>query len=117
MKKEKQKSSLDNYELIKKLKKGTTGRVSLYRSKINQQLVAIKKIDISDFPIKNKNNLASELQILKMVNHPNIVKYYDSFEEKNNLYICMEYCENNDLNNYIIILIKIKKYQKVLFGK
>ena len=49
MKKEKQKSSLDNYELIKKLKKGTTGRVSLYRSKINQQLVAIKKIDISDF--------------------------------------------------------------------
>lgn len=34
---------IDNYTFIKDLGKGTTGKVSLYRSNLNQQLVAIKR--------------------------------------------------------------------------
>ena len=90
-----------NYTFIKDLGKGTTGKVSLYRSNLNKQLVAIKEIDISAFPDKTKKELNKEPQILQMIFNPYIIHFYEFFEEDNKLYICMEYCENNNLNSYI----------------
>jgi len=90
-----------NYTFIKDLGKGTTGKVSLYRSNLNKQLVAIKEIDISALPDKTKKELNKEPQILQMIFNPYIIHFYEFFEEDNKLYICMEYCENNNLNSYI----------------
>jgi len=42
-----------------------------------------------------------EATILSQINSPYIVKYYDSFTEKNNINIVMEYCENGDLGMYL----------------
>ena len=92
---------IDNYTFIKDLGKGTTGKVSLYRSNLNQQLVAIKEIDISAFPDKTKKELNKEPQILQMISNPYIIHFYEYFQEDNKLYICMEYCEKNNLNSYI----------------
>ena len=38
-----------------------------------------------------------ECQLLKSLEHPNIVQYKDSFEEENSLYIAMAFCEDGDL--------------------
>lgn len=92
---------ISNYTFIKDLGKGQTGKVGLYRSNINQQLVAIKEIVIPDVSEKEKNNLKKEPQILQMIKNPYIIQFYQDFEEDNKLYIVMEYCENNDLNSYI----------------
>ena len=92
---------MNNYTFIKNLRGGSVGKVGLYRSNINQQLVAIKEIDITRFSENDKNNLKKEPQILQMIKNPYIVQVYEFFEDDNKLYICMEYCENNDLNSYI----------------
>jgi len=42
-----------------------------------------------------------EATILAKINSPYIVKYYDSFTEKSNINIIMEYCENGDLGLYL----------------
>jgi serine/threonine protein kinase len=42
-----------------------------------------------------------EATILARMNSPYIVKYHDSFTEKSNINIVMEYCENGDLGLYM----------------
>ena len=42
-----------------------------------------------------------EATILSRLNSPYIVKYYDSFTDKNNINIIMEYCENGDLGIHL----------------
>jgi NIMA (never in mitosis gene a)-related kinase len=42
-----------------------------------------------------------EATILSRINSPYIVKFYDSFTDKNQINIVMEYCENGDLGQYL----------------
>ena len=39
----------------------------------------------------------TEIDILKMCQHPNIVKLYDIFDNSEYIYIVMEYCSGGDL--------------------
>lgn len=89
---------LANYTKVQLLKKGSTGSVSLYFSNSDSKKVAIKKINIYDL---NEQKIEKEIELLKSVNHPNIIQFYESFIEDKNLYIVMEYCEKSDLNSYI----------------
>ena len=41
-----------------------------------------------------------EIDILKISQHPNIIKLYDVFENENYIYIIMEYCTGGDLLSY-----------------
>lgn len=50
---------------------------------------------------KEKDEARKEVSVLAKMNHPNIVSYQDSFEEKGFLSIVMDYCENGDLFNKI----------------
>ena len=51
----------------------------------------------------------NESNILKNINHDNIVKYHDSFIEKGSFYIIMEFCENLDLTEFIRQYKEMKK--------
>jgi len=48
---------------------------------------------------KEKQQIVAEVNILRDLQHPNIVRYYDRCIDKKNLklYIIMEYCEKGDL--------------------
>ncbi len=50
---------------------------------------------------KMKAEAINEVHILNKLDNEYIVKYYDSFIDKNILNIIMEYCEGGDLNNYL----------------
>ena len=50
---------------------------------------------------KMKKDAINEVTILSKMEHPNVIKYYDSFIERNFLNIIMEYCENGDLGNFL----------------
>ena len=98
---------LDIYEVKQKLGKGKFGLVKLGVNKETKQKVAVK--------IMNKNNMDSsdlelvrtEIEILKICQHPYIIKLYDIFENVDYIYIIMEYCSGGDLLSYL----KKRNYQ------
>ena len=63
----------------------------------NRNPVAIKKITKK----VEKKYIDSEINIMKTLNHVNILKLYDVINEKNSLYLVLEYCNKGDLINYI----------------
>ncbi|CAD8108544.1 unnamed protein product [Paramecium primaurelia] len=94
---------LGDYQFDSKylLGEGAFGKV--YRgNKISTNMeVAIKKIDSQ---MINKDQylidaLNSEVQIMKQLDHPNIVKFIDKFTTDRSIYIVTEYCADGDLRN------------------
>ena len=107
-------NSVNDFEFLQLLGEGSFGKVVKVSSVINHKIYAMKILNL-----ENKENesmskelkedyFTSEIEILKKLNHPNIVKYYKSFREDDKLYIIMEYYDNGDLNDYI----KVLKYEK-----
>ena len=85
----------ENFEIIKLLGKGAYGKVYKVKSKLNNQIYAMKIFD------KNIDKIKSNLQI--QFSHPNIIKIYTNFESDNKLYIIMEYISNGNLKDFIIL--------------
>ncbi len=52
---------------------------------------------------KEKQLLVQEVNLLRELRHPNIVRYYDRIIDRTNsmLYIIMEYCEGGSLADII----------------
>ena len=89
---------LDDYSLENVLGKGAFGEVFLTTKKGTNQLFATKKIDREQIEKDNTMKyLLNELQILRELNHPNIVKFMEIKKTKNHYYIIMEYCNGDDL--------------------
>jgi serine/threonine protein kinase len=51
--------------------------------------------------VQIKNNLAREIKILKKLNHPNIVRLYESIDTFSNVYLVTEYLEGVPLQEYL----------------
>lgn len=65
------------------------------RDKVKRVLVCVKIIKIKNIPKKERDATKVEVDLLKRLHHPNIVRYIDSFLSRNSdsLCICMEYCD------------------------
>ena len=92
---------LDIYEVKEKLGNGKFGLVKLGINKQTKEKVAIKimnkkKMDSSDIEL-----MRTEIEILKICQHPNIIRLYDIFENIDYIYIIMEYCQGGDLFSYL----------------
>ena len=89
------------YKKIKDLGSGSYGSVYKAKNLILENIVAIKVIEkvqenmIDDLEIKN------EINILKTLSHPNIVKIYEFFDTPIYYYIVTEYCKKGELFDYI----------------
>lgn len=67
--------------------------------------VAIKQIQITTDTTK----ITPEIEIMKQLNHPNIVRYYDVIETAGYMYIVMEYCNAGSLQDVINLNEKMNK--------
>ena len=76
---------------------GNFGKVFLACHNVNSELkVAVKtmqKKKIGD----NLKKLKDEIRILSKLDHPNICKYYETYESPKYVYLIMEYCGGGDL--------------------
>src|SRR5689334_21071593 len=65
--------------------------------------MARKEISYGKMNEKEKLQLLAEVNILRELKHPNIVRYYERFvdKERSIIYIFMEYCEGGDLASLI----------------
>lgn len=94
-------SSLSDFEIITKLGKGSFGVVHKVKRKSTKTIYVLKQINISGMRSKMKGIALNEVKILSSLENPYVVKYYDSFLERDVLNIIMEYCEGGDLSQYI----------------
>lgn len=78
------------YELGKTLGEGSFGKVRLGVHKRTKMARAVKIIKKTDVMNEDRNQLLKEVAILKSIDHPNIIKIYDMFEDATNFYLVME---------------------------
>ncbi|NWV27793.1 NEK5 kinase, partial [Origma solitaria] len=92
---------MDKYEIIKKIGEGSFGKIFLAKGKMDNEPCVIKEINLTKMPVKEKEASEKEVILLAKMKHSNIVTFYASLQEKNNLYIVMEYCDGGDLMKWI----------------
>ena len=95
------KSLLEKYEIKRKIGKGQFGLVKYGIHKEKKREVAIKIISKKKMSSSDLELAKTEIDILKICQHPNIIKIYDVFETVDYIYIVMEYCSGGDLLSYI----------------
>ncbi|XP_074515131.1 serine/threonine-protein kinase SIK1 [Sebastes fasciatus] len=89
------------YEIIRTLGKGNFAVVKLARHKVTKTQVAIKIIDKTRLNPSNLEKIYREVQIMKLLNHPHIIKLYQVMETKDMLYIVTEYANNGEMFDYL----------------
>ena len=90
--------SLNDFEFRENLGKGSFGEVYLTQRVGRNGYFATKKIDLTlMLDSENAKGLSNELNILKIINNPYLVKLEDLMRTSNHLYIVMEYCNGGDL--------------------
>lgn len=97
-------NSLEDFEYLNNKKPIGEGAFSkVYKIKLlsDNQIYALKEIDLKGLSKGDKLNLKEEIKIHKSVNHKNIIKFYDVIQIFNIVYILLEYCELNNLFNFI----------------
>ena len=94
------KSLFDKYEVKQKIGKGKFGLVKCGINKETNKQVAIKIMAKKNMDKSDLELAKVEIDILKISQHPNIIKLYDIYENENYIYIIMEYCSGGDLLSY-----------------
>ncbi|KAM7065479.1 serine/threonine-protein kinase Nek5 isoform 4-T4 [Acridotheres tristis] len=88
---------MDKYAIIKQIGEGSFGKIFLAKGKMDNEPCVIKEINLTKMPVKEKEASEKEVILLAKMKHANIVTFYASLQEKNKLYIVMEYCDGGDL--------------------
>ena len=102
---------IKEYIIKQTLGKGSYGIVYKVQKKNTNEIYVIKEIPLKGLSEKEISEVRQEAKILSSINSDFVVKYYDSFEENNKINIVMEYCDEGDLNDFIL---KKKKENKLI---
>ena len=89
------------YKKLRNLGSGSYGTVYLAKNNLKENLVAIKVIEKVPSNIIDDMEIKNEINILKSLSHPNIVKIYEFFDTAVDYYIVTEYCKKGELFEYI----------------
>ncbi|XP_061575341.1 serine/threonine-protein kinase SIK2 isoform X2 [Cololabis saira] len=89
------------YDIERTLGKGNFAVVKLARHRITKTEVAIKIIDKTQLDAVNLEKIYREVKIMKMLDHPHIIKLYQVMETKNMLYLVTEYAKSGEIFDYL----------------
>mmetsp|Transcript_2635 Transcript_2635/g.6049 ORF Transcript_2635/g.6049 Transcript_2635/m.6049 type:complete len:575 (-) Transcript_2635:295-2019(-) len=89
------------YMNLEKIGKGAFATVYLGMHRDTGAKVAIKGINLEKANEKETAQINSEINILRDLNHPNIVRLLDIQRTTKHIFIIMEYCSGGDLSKYI----------------
>ncbi|NXS08982.1 NEK2 kinase, partial [Neodrepanis coruscans] len=93
----------DDYEVLLTIGTGSYARCRKVRRKADGKILVWKELDYGAMTEAEKQMLVSEVNLLRELRHPNIVRYYDRIIDRSSttLYIVMEYCDGGDLASLI----------------
>ena len=89
------------YKRIRYLGSGSYGSVYMAKNITTDNIVAIKIIEKEEGNMIDDMEIQNEINILKKLSHPNIVKVYEFFDSPLNFFIVTEYCKKGELFSYI----------------
>ncbi|CAH1281161.1 unnamed protein product [Diabrotica balteata] len=89
------------YDIERTIGKGNFAVVKLAKHRITKTEVAIKIIDKSQLDASNLQKVYREVDIMKRLDHPHIIKLYQVMETKNMIYLVSEYASQGEIFDYI----------------
>ncbi|KAL8695313.1 MAG: hypothetical protein Q9218_000212 [Villophora microphyllina] len=92
-------AGLKDYQLGDCLGKGAFGSVFRALNMGTGETVAVKQVKLADLPKSELRVITLEIDLLKNLDHPNIVKYHGFVKSAESLNIILEYCENGSLHS------------------
>lgn len=91
----------DYYAFVKTIGEGHFGKVLLAKDRRTREKFAVKVIKKDSTELRSQTLIQRELDILRLVNHPNIVRLYDLFDTQDKLYFVLEYMPGGALYEVI----------------
>jgi NIMA (never in mitosis gene a)-related kinase len=92
---------MDRYQKVKVIGKGAFGAAVLVNARGSGAQYVIKQVDVSRMKPKERDEAKKEIKLLAGFQHPNIVRYRDSFIETGVLHIVMDFCEGGELHQLL----------------
>ncbi|XP_049569968.1 serine/threonine-protein kinase BRSK2 isoform X3 [Orcinus orca] len=90
------------YRLEKTLGKGQTGLVKLGIHCVTCQKVAVKIVNREKLSESVLMKVEREIAILKLIEHPHVLKLHDVYENKKYLYLVLEHVSGGELFDYLV---------------
>lgn len=84
------------------LGRGAFGEATLYRRTEDDSLVVWKEVDLTRLSEKERRDALNEIVILALLQHDNIIAYYNHFMDNTTLLIELEYCNGGNLYDKIL---------------
>lgn len=94
------------------------GSFGVVKSAINTQTgekVAIKILNETKIPYEEKINSLREIEIMKNLKHPNIIRFYGYINKDKQLYLITEYIKGIELFQYISLKKKIEESEACIY--
>lgn len=94
----KEETGLQKYERVRELGRGSAGSVTQIRYKYDGQFYALKTINLEFLnDEKEKKNAENEVQFLRVLKGPTLIRFIEAFVQNRNIYIIMEFAEGGNL--------------------
>ena len=95
---------IGGYILGRTLGSGTTGKVKLAINKETNKHVAVKIIRKASFDIKPdlERKIHREVALMRLLQHPHLLKLEEVCESQHHLYIFIEYAPHGELFDYLV---------------
>ena len=100
---------IGDYTVIKSLGEGSFGEIFLGSKKESTEKYVIKTFDKSKLTTEVRKYFDNELSILKDINHPNIIKFYEVEEKEKEIYVIEEFCNGGALSKFLEYYLNEKK--------
>lgn len=101
----------DCYQLGKILGQGALGEVRTCKSKLGQQVRAVKIIKKAKMNAMEQKFFEAELSILRKLDHPNIMKIFEVFEDNVNYFLVTELCQGVELFETIQSKVRFSEFE------